>query len=479
MKRIIHIPAFSLICLLLISLAQSSCSQDDFPGNGLIAEEDVISFHAHVPGVTTRSTYDLSTEIPFAGFTVSALCHESAGADGRIPVHFENQTVSRQADNIFRSDSCKWPSNKFDPINKLDPTGYLKFFAFHPSIAEMKQRAGAGNECFEFTNSSTKDNSGIKYDYRLTKFRMIPDISKQVDFVSAIGEGNKTTDLYSDVKIGFEHQFAGVEINVWGGSKLYDVEVAGVRIGGTIVEADFNLSTEISNPGDNGNTLGSWVITDKAKYGYVDYVFTDGDKVIEINENSHNTFAKAASIMGNGGKAMVIPYKHEKWDHTNDKKNTANGMYFSALIRMYEHDGDHHCIYPSTDPQSQDYIVYLSVLKSDGTVKQRLDKNGNIYGTTTPYNKPDNEEIRTYGWAAAPSNVDWKAGYTYSYVLDYSNGVGVHDPCDLNPGAPMIDWGGVEITTATGEWNSGSIITEGSWGANSNNTAPDGTVWWK
>ncbi len=473
MKRRNHIFVISLSSVLSLPLLLSSCAQEDMPDSRFLTDGDIISFTATLPEATTRSTYDVNDSLLANGFMVSALCPESAEADSRIPVHFENQNVSRWSDGIFRSDSCKWSSNKSDKKN-----GYLKFFAFHPSIAEMKSRSGAGNDCFIFTNASTKGTSGNSYDYRLTKFRMIPDISKQVDFVAAIGEGNKTTDLYRDIEIRFEHQFAGVDINVWGGSTLYDVEVAGVRIGGTIVEADFNLSTEIANPDGNDNTLGSWVITDKAKYGYVDYVYSEGDKVIEISQNSHNTSDKAVSIMGNGGKAMVIPYKHLKWDHRNDRKNTANGLYFSVLIRMYQHDGDHHFIFPSTDPATKKSLVYLLVRKSDGTVMKRLTEN-----EYDNYVAPEGMEKRAYGWAAVPAFAEWKPGYNYSYTLDYTNGVGVHDPSDpLNEASTILDWDGVELTYTKQTWGDGEVITVGSgggWGANSNDTAEDGTVWWK
>ncbi len=466
--------ALSLFALLLLAIVLPSCSEDVWNDNGLSAGGEEISFTAAFPGVESRSDYDVDKQLLANGFTVSAFWTESIPPAGNIlPLHFEDQTVKRQVDGIFRSNKCRWPRNTGDMI------GHLKFFAFHPSRDTMMQRAAVGKECFIYSNQTTKNASGITYDYRLTKFRVAPDISRQVDFVTATGEGNKTTDLYRDIKIQFEHQLSGVEIGVWGGASLYDIEVAGVRIGEIVIEADFGLSALPTNQGTEGNTMGEWYIPDKPLKGYVDYVFTPGDKIVRINTNEHNTKEKAVSIMGNGGKAMMIPQKQEMWDHYADKATAPKGMYFSALVRITQHDGDHHRVYPSTDPESQDYIVYLSVRKEDGEVMKRLDKYGNVYGTTEKYDIPDTEELRHYGWAAAPATVDWKPGYTYRYVLDYTNGVGVHDPYDLNPGGPMIDWGGVTVTTTTGEWNSGGVISEGSWGANTNNTAPDGTVWWK
>ncbi len=470
MKRINNILILSILFLPLLS----SCSQDDPEENGLIAGDEGISFVANLPGATSRTNYALSDSLNKVGFTVTAICPEDEpGAGGLLNYHFKNITVTRQADDIFRADGCNWP------LNVKPKFGFLRFFAFHPPISEMAKLPGVGKDCFAYTNSTIKNASGINYDVRLTHFRVSSDISRQVDFISAIGEGNKTDHLYCDIELAFEHQLSGVQLAAWGNNSLYDIEVAGWRVGGIILEADFGLSTEVANRADDENTIGEWFFNDKYPRGYVDYVFAPGDKLVRINVSEHNTKETAVSLLGGGGKAMVIPQKQEMWDHTTDKTSTPKGMYFSALVRVTQHDGDQHRVYPSTDPESQDYIVYLSVRKSDGTVMKRLDKKGNVYGTSTKYNIPDTEELRHYGWAAAPARVDWKAGYTYSYVLDYSNGVGVHDPYDLSPEGPMIDWGGVEVTTTTGNWNSGSTISEGSWGSNSNNTAPDGTVWWK
>ncbi len=471
MQRTNHISAFTLPALLILPALLTSCSQEEA---GLRSGSDVVSFVASLPGVATRSTYDLDQQLLDAGFIVSGICPEDdADTAGRLAVHCEDVEVVREVDGVFRSKDCRWPDNAGSK------TGRLRFFAFHPSRGEMKGRAGVGDECFVYSNLSTKDASGVNYDYRLTKFRVIPDISKQVDFVTAIGEGNKTAHLYTDIKVGFEHQLSGVQIGVWGGSTLYDVEVAGVRIGGMVVEADFSLSHVVEKPGANENTIGKWMIPDSPKRGYVDYVFTEGDTIVNINAKEHNTKDLVGSIMGHGGKAMVIPQKQGTWDYKNDRENRA-GMYFSVLIRMREREGDRHIVFPSTEPESQDYIVYLSVNKESGRVMKRLDKRGYAYGTSAKYNIPPTEELRCYGWAAVPVNVDWKPGYTYSYVLDYSKGVGVHDPADPNPVGTIVEWEGVGIGLATTtQWANGEIITIDGWGANSNKTGPDGTIWWK
>ncbi len=460
----------------------TSCGLDEGPEDVTVALNKGIGFVTSLPGVETRTNYYVERQLLKTGISVSAFCPEDdPQTNGILNIHCEDAIAEEDVDGIFRSPNCRWPGNR-DEEDGTVKDGHLKFFAFHPSRTIMKQSAKVGNECFIYSNQTIKDASGVKYDYRLTKFRVAPDISQQVDFITAIGEGNKTEHLYSDIKLKFEHQLCGVSVGVWGDNNLYDIEIAGVRIGGIVTETDFNLSTEIPNAPESENSIGSWIITDKSLRGYVDYVYTEKDKVVTVNATNTNTKDKAVSIMGNGGKAMVIPYSYNAWDYQNDRTNQGKGAYISVLLRMTQRDGDHHRIFPSTDPQSEDYIVYLSVRKSDGPAMKRLAKNGNIFGTSTKYHLPDTEELRHYGWPAVPAKLEWKAGYTYYYVLDYSKGVGVHDPADHNPAIAIINWDGVIDVLTPGtesQWGNGETIKYGGWGANTNNTAPDGTVWWK
>ena len=80
---------------------------------------------------------------------------------------------------------------------------------------------------------------------------------------------------------------------------------------------------------------------------------------------------------------------------------------------------------------------------------KRLYKRDNSYYINTDftdeYDIPATQEIREYGWAALPIATDWKAGYEYTYLLDYSKGVGLHDPDDPDPGTPILN----EVTVST------------------------------
>ena len=62
------------------------------------------------------------------------------------------------------------------------------------------------------------------------------------------------------------------------------------------------------------------------------------------------------------------------------------------------------------------------------------------------YEPAEGQEIKDFCWAAIPVDADWSAGRRYVYTLDYSEGVGVHDPQEPEPGKPIlnetpISWG--------------------------------------
>ena len=159
---------------------------------------------------------------------------------------------------------------------------------------------------------------------------------------------------------------------------------------------------------------------------------------------------------------MVIPYTHTAWNHNADASNTLQGMYFSVLLRVNDKSGIQLYPYPGnssledSDEQKMK-VIFLAVEKSTGHVMKRLYKDGSRYFTeadftaSSEYDLPATQEIREYGWAALPIATDWKAGYEYTYTLDYSKGVGLHDPDDPDPGAPILNE--VSVSTTVKEWD--------------------------
>ena len=253
-----------------------------------------------------------------------------------------------------------------------------------------------------------------------------------------------------------------VGLRAWGTNTIYNVEIAGVRIGRPVVEGTFNFSAEPDNPEEGDNSVGGWILGESPVRDCVEYIFREsGDVVIPIDGHNNNSESAAPYIMGNGSWSMVIPYTHAAWNHHDDATNALQGMYFSVLLRVTEKNNVQLYPYPGnsslddSDEQKMK-VIFLAVEKSTGRVMKRLYKGGSSYFTATDfsadseYDLPETQEIREYGWAALPIATDWKAGYEYTYTLDYSKGVGLHDPDDPDPGAPILNE--VSVTTTVNEW---------------------------
>lgn len=163
--------------------------------------------------------------------------------------------------------------------------------------------------------------------------------------------------------------------------------------------------------------------------------------------------------MGNGEGAMVIPAENKEWGYSADATNSQKGLYLSVLLRVKENNAKNTLVYPyitggqlsgtvSTDAMC---VIYMAIEKETGKILKHVYRgpDGN-YFTDPDFSKSyvmqGTEEIRHYGWAAVPfpklqdakAKYRWKSGYQYTYALDYSVGVGVHDPGDPYPGTPII-----------------------------------------
>ena len=440
-----HISLLSLPALLLLS-----CSHEEMPGRVATTDDSTITFLTSLPGLGSRSTDVTVEESLHDGFDVTALRREGeTSSDGKTNVFFEEEHVMRDNDGAFRSENCKWPDNKGEN------EGHLKFFAFYPSRDAMRRSIEEEETTghFNLTNLSTKDENGVRYDYRLENFKIHKDISRHIDFVTAAAEGSKTDNLYSGVNLEFQHHLSRISLQAWGASPDYNVEIAGIRIGKPVTEGDFNLAATPEEILNGDNTTGEWLLGETPVRSSVEYIFNEaGDRVIPIDGKDHTSQATAASVLGLGGCPMVIPYSHEAWDHNNDAPNKNEGMYFSVLLRVCDKSGLQLYPYPSTatgDDESKTdekkmTVIYLSVDPTSGKVLRRLYKVGDTYYTdptaseTSRYNAETTEVIREYGWAAVPLKAEWKAGYEYTYALNYTNGVGVQDPEDPYPGTPIL-----------------------------------------
>lgn len=200
--------------LLLTALLLSSCAQEDPTVSGITDDDSEILFMTSMPGVESRSYDNIDlNRIKNNGFIVSAACLDSVNNNGSvIPIsHFTAQLVSQTPGmgEAYRSDKCRWPSNKGNKDGKL------RFFAFFPSPEVLKKSAGLNeNDDSYFNLEYINTNNTIEYWMR--RFKVNKDIAQHFDFVTATVEGSKTDNLYSGVNITFQHQLSGINLEAFG-----------------------------------------------------------------------------------------------------------------------------------------------------------------------------------------------------------------------------------------------------------------------
>ncbi|MDE7335437.1 MAG: fimbrillin family protein [Muribaculaceae bacterium] len=446
------------LLLFLPALLLTGCAQeDDMPAVAGDGADSGIVLRVSLPDAEARSNATTTTADMNGGFYVSAICPEDDASAGNVlDPYFSDRHAMPMAgrDGYFgifddpASEPYVWSTTRHGKQGKL------KFFAYYPSGEVLKSAAGlpSGANNFGLKNYSKKQGSTVTYDYRMENFKIGTDISRHIDFVTATAEGSRRADgdTGAGVNLAFEHQLSRVALNAWGNTTS-DIEIAGVRIGRVITESSFNFAAQPKNLASGDNTVnGNWV-TPQVR-DCVEYIFREGDTVVKVGTGGHTSAASAASIMGNGGWAMVIPADYTGWNHKSDAPNRNNGLYFSVLMRVKENDPSKTLVYPyiegadmsatvTTDGMT---VIYLAIERATGKVMTRLYRSGtgNYFtdpGFTTAYTVPATVEIRNYGWAAVPlTTLRWKPGYQYVYTLDYSKGVGVHDPFDPYPGRPII-----------------------------------------
>ncbi|MDE6269337.1 MAG: hypothetical protein K2M12_00590, partial [Muribaculaceae bacterium] len=187
-----------------------------------------------------------------------------------------------------------------------------------------------------------------------------------------------------------------------------------------------------------------------------------GDKLFYINHTEHNTVESAGSIMGRGGCAMVIPTVNIKWEGLADpnigaSKYTTDKMYFSVLLRATNSDNGAQ-VYPYPGDTSGMTVVYYAVDQSGtiisrvypGSAKDEFYTDRELHQRYIP---AEGITVMDFGWASVPVDANWSAGKRYVYTLNYSDGIGWHDPEDPEPGKPItgttepISWG-----VSVGSW---------------------------
>lgn len=224
----------------------------------------------------------------------------------------------------------------------------------------------------------------------MTDFSPAADIADQVDFITANATGKKSTNEDSGVQLAFDHRLAQIEVRAKSDNTAYTFEVTGVRIGQPVSIGSFNFES-------NQWTLG----TNKAIYE-------------EVYTTPRTLTSTLATMMGEGGNAMMIPQQLTAWNPTDDGANASKGAYLSVKLRI-----------TTTQTGTQVY----------------------------PF--PSNADCQ---WAAIPINTNWVAGKKYIYNLDLTHGAGYVDPNDPIPGTPVFG-NAIEFTVDVADWAEASQDT--------------------
>ena len=467
--NIIRVTCFALGAFVF---AATSCSEEAAKPDVYDWEYGQIYFKSSLSSIASSRADDMTLE-HLESFQVTCFNTGDIKRDtlGFVSPYFEDATfirsVSPSAGQVYIS------SPEEEPRDWPDNGGQLKFFAFSPSRTEM----AAGNKAVEnqsgvifynLINNTTDLTTLSDIEYGLCRVRVNPDISRQFDFVTAEAAGERWKDFINGIDLAFRHQMAQVELRAWGASDSYDYEIAGVRIGNPVVDGTFVFSG--AQTSTNHWQTETHTVKDKVEYLYGNSQdmpddVTTGDRIYNINHDEHNTYNDAGSIMGLGGCAMVIPTVNSAWEGLADSNissipYTTDKMYFSVLIRVSESDSGEQ-VYPYTGNPYGMTVVPYAVDKS-GTILARLypgEKENEYYSDaalTKPYIAGEETTVKEFGWAAIPVDADWKAGKRYVYTLNYTEGIGLHDPQDPLPGKPIrgkatISWG---VTVS--DWGAGS-----------------------
>lgn len=408
------------------ALLLGSCAKEEGLDPGIPPGDNRIVFRTALPEVTTRA--GVVTKESIDSFHVTAFnpfpTDPALSSDRDLPEFVKNVLVEKVENSSFYSSLyCRWP-------DEGEESDVLHFFAYYPSL----------NEGTTISNASTVSGDVVNYDYKINNFRVASDIAEQVDFVTAYTTGSMADNLFSGIQLNFEHQLSRIEIKAWGANKSCDIEIAGVRIGGVNINGifDFNPSKDTSE----------WSHQNK---GIVEHIFGKDEQLVILSKknNSHTTLEAATSIMGGNlddknNFAMLIPTADETgWKYSTDINNGDQGMFLSVLLRVIDktptagEGGKPTQQYPYFD-NSQGLNAmnipreYFAVVKSSGKVSKRLYKKNDSYfsdaACTQSYTLSSGEEVKEFGWASLPITGNWEAGYSYTYTLDYTSGVGLHDP---------------------------------------------------
>lgn len=439
-KKLIY---FALVSLFMLP----SCSQEDSTGRGLPIDGNIIYFRSYLPTVSLSRAGEINSgnfnTCQVTGFNLDDNSLIDPATE-KITPYFHDISFAKDENGMFIAeggDEYRWP----------DSRSRLHFFAYYPSVESMK--GDADDDFFTLHNNTRLEDGTPVLDYSLKNFIVSREIANQVDFVTSYATGTLSDNKDSGIALNFKHQLARVEMAAWSNGEKYDFEIAGIRIGNPLATGDFNFSAIADESGQSS----LWSDESQAT---VEHIYTPGENIVSIGRSAtdHKSAENAVSVMGTAGPAMVIPMatKIEAWEGKNDPDiesadYSTDKLYFSVLVRVKNKEGD--VVYPYPNDRDNMTVIYFAV-DNEGKITKSLKKIGDTYYTDDDivFLPSQTEQICGFGWASLPVAARWEAGKIYRYKLNYSEGIGWHDPDDPNPGEPIIERGKVPFDVNVEEW---------------------------
>lgn len=500
-NKVIKITKMKFVRHIFVTLAMltwmSSCRQEDIQGGPERSSDDVITFcTSNSDGITTRTdeevSGDASTDIglltydKFNEFYVTSFL---GGRQSGVP-YFQNTRFAcseSERNNPLKVFTSATPY--------LWPVTPIEFYAYYPD---------RGYDGIKYIPDNSDDG------YKLTGFEINTDMRQKIDFVAADPIARTYSQVASDVNnhkntinLAFNHKLCNIEFKAYSDNTQYDYEIVGIRLGNPGMRGNFNFNgktDETYKATGCSYTIknGQWENIQPERF---EYIFKSGEKVAKLLKKTESQqHAASISIMGDAKSAMVIPIKNNQWSKTYEraettKPTTTTEMYVSVLIRVSRNNGKdvaypypHRTEYPypkktettaiKGQEQEERYnmfnerLIYFALDTRAGHEGEILDR---LYlredlpflfytdpDGETPYGWYDYGDIELFGWAAIPVEADWEAGQQYTYTLDFSDGLGLHDPDYPDPGQPIYN-----VTHPTVTW--GKRV---NWGVNVNPWKP-------
>ena len=271
-----------LYFLMLGALAVSMAACSDEEPSLRKTDGEAIDFRPGFSGSRAAET----TNANLKSITVTAI--DSLGGAN----YFTDLTFNKGSDGFFTSSPVYfWPGDDRS----------LTFYAYSPTMDELNADITI--------DASTKEMTG---------FVVADSIKDQVDFVTAVAKGNKSSNEASGVELTFKHQLSQIELQARSDSKAYKTEVAGMRIGRVeYMASSFDFAT-------SKWTLDEWHDT---------FVYSSSCTPVVLGSDP-------VSIMGDAGNAMLLPQTLYPWNPVGDPDNAARERYLGALVRVTTVDGD-------------------------------------------------------------------------------------------------------------------------------------------